>query len=251
MAYETVYKNGVLYPECEMIIKPYVRWQVNNYKKDYTRFLVNRVALDGVRYNFTVARLVYCCFVKPIDLRDAGVVIFYKDGDSFNIVPSNLRLATISEKQKRIKELRRSPSPLHKMTPEERKKRQLLIAKKLSKQVSQYRLNGTKVKTYSSAKAASRATGINDCGIGCVARGRAITSGGFIWRYGKEELIDIRPLLKMHTLKHSPVAKALFEMKKSTLKPLSSKRPSVKVNVEKAYEVHKPHQQWKKLKKEH
>src|SRR5689334_22254904 len=66
--YEMQYRNGAFYIKPEKIIKPQIVRQPNKFKKDYTYFLAGRVTLSGKRYNITVARMVYYCFVEQFDL---------------------------------------------------------------------------------------------------------------------------------------------------------------------------------------
>lgn len=68
LEYEMVYKNGAVYTKPERIIKSKFVSQKNRYKKDVTKFLVNRATLDGIRYNFMLSRLVYYCFVGKLNL---------------------------------------------------------------------------------------------------------------------------------------------------------------------------------------
>lgn len=247
VAYQAIYKNGMLYNEQEMIMKPSLSRHYNNYMKDYTSYLRGRIVLEGVYYSFTISRMVYNCFVAPLDIKDFTRIIFYKDGDSFNLRSSNLQLATLSEKQKRIKQLKRSPSPMHGLTPEERSARQLKAGKKISKQVSQYNLNGKRVRVFIGAAEAERITGINACYIGQVASGKRISAGGYLWRFGKEQLIDIKPVLKMKNLTNSATGKLLLERQRS----IRSAKPvvNVKVNTEKVYNIHIKHRATRKANK--
>ena len=191
--YETVYTNGVVYRERPMIMKPYVHRHRNEFKGDYKSFLSVTLTVEGIRYRYTVARLVYHCFVEPMDLDDHATVIFYKDGNSFNLSPNNLRAATLSEKQKRIKELRRSPSPLHKLTRGQMLLRLQRAREKRMKPVTQYCFRGKKIQTFPSAREAARQIDGNASNILQVAKGNAITASGYLWRFGKARRIDMLP----------------------------------------------------------
>ena len=114
---------------------------------------------------------------------DTGFVIFYNDGDSFNIKPSNLIAATLSEKQKRMKMLGRSPNPFHKLTAEEVHQRHWNMLKYHLKKITQYSLSGKKIKTYNSIAEAHRETGANPTGISRTAKGYHQRCGGFLWKY--------------------------------------------------------------------
>jgi hypothetical protein len=181
--YEMTYKNGAVHIKREQILKPEIRWHHNRYKKDYSAYLGASPVLAGRRYNFSIARLVYCSFHRDLDYHDSSKVIFYTDGDSFHIHPSNLYVATLSEKQKRMKDLRRSPSPFHKLSPEELKDRHWQMLKFRLKKIVQYSPGGKKLKTYNSIASARRATGCNATGISRTAKGYHRTCGGFGWKY--------------------------------------------------------------------
>lgn len=192
--YEMQYRNGAIYIKPEKIIKPIIIKQPNKFKKDYTFFLSVTARVKGRRYNMMIARMVYYCFVKPFDLEDHNKVIICKDTDNFNICPSNLLLVTTSQKQQRTVERKRFKSPLLEMTEQDHLERLNALIKKTSKQVSQYSLKGKKIKTYSSAAEAERATGIFATSIGNVASRENISAGGFIWRWGKEPEVDVAAL---------------------------------------------------------
>lgn len=53
-------------------------------------------------------------------------------------------------------------------------------------------MNGRKIKTYSSAAEAERATGIFATSIRNAASGGGISAGGFAWRWGKKATADIK-----------------------------------------------------------
>ncbi|WEK35988.1 MAG: NUMOD4 domain-containing protein [Candidatus Pseudobacter hemicellulosilyticus] len=194
LAYEAVYSNGVIYRERPMIMKPYVHKHRNEFKGDFKSYLSITLTVEGIRYRYTVARLVYNAFVAPMDLHDQETVIFYKDGNSFNLLPSNLRSASLSEKQKRIKELHRSPSPLHKLSRRQILERLQKAREKRMKPVTQYCFSGKKIQSYPSAREAARNTDGNASNILQVAKGNAITAGGYLWRFGSARRIDKLPV---------------------------------------------------------
>ena len=123
------YRNGAIYLKPEKIIKPQIVRQPNKFKKDYTYFLAGRVTLSGRKYNMTIARMVYYCFVEPFDLEDQDVVILCKDADNFNIHPSNLQMATKSQKQQRTVTRKRFKSPFLDLTEKDRLKQRKAILK--------------------------------------------------------------------------------------------------------------------------
>lgn len=104
--------NGTVYRKLEKIIKPSVSKAPNHYTGDHTSLLWVRVIRNGWKYNMTLARMMYYCFVQPFDLEDHTKVILCRDGDNLNIRPGNLVLASLEQKQQRIAERGRRRSPL-------------------------------------------------------------------------------------------------------------------------------------------
>ncbi|HWK03818.1 MAG TPA: NUMOD4 domain-containing protein [Puia sp.] len=99
LEYELEYSDGRVYIKPEKIIKPMLVKAPNRFMNDHVHFLRTSVTLYHQKYNFSLARLVYHCFKKPIEPGSDLVVILAKDGNSLNITPSNLIMASISEKQ--------------------------------------------------------------------------------------------------------------------------------------------------------
>jgi len=185
LEYEMEYKNGAIYLKEEKIIKPTIIKQINKFKKDHTYFLTNRVIFNKRKHNFTIARIVYYCFVEQFKYEDSRRVIICKDGDNFNIRLSNLQRVTISQKQQRTVERKRFRSPYSNLSDKLRRKQRFAIIRAVSKQVTQFTKDGKKLKTYPSMAAAQRATGIFASSIGNRAAGNGKTAGGYIWRWEK------------------------------------------------------------------
>lgn len=206
MEYKTTYKNGAKYIKPERIIKPFVVRSKNEFKKDMVEFLTTRVQLEGIRYNFTLARLVYYCFVRKFDLQDQHTVILCKDLDNFNINPRNLTMSNLQGRSRRVVERERFNSPFKSLPLETKKKRIQAIIKTNSRQVTQYNLNGKKIMTYNSMASAQKATGIFASSIGHAAAGHGISAGGFLWKWGSEKKVNIEELRaerkKAHRLKY-------------------------------------------------
>jgi len=186
LVYEMQYKNGAIYLKEEKIIKPTIVKQPNKFKRDHSYFLTNRVILKKRRYNFTIARVVYYCFVEDFNYTDPSIVIICRDGNNFNIKPSNLLKASISQKQQRTVNRKRFRSPYSNLSERLKKKQRNAIIKSLSKRVTQYTKEGKKIKTYPSMAAAQRATGIFASSIGSRAGGKGKTAGGYIWRWDND-----------------------------------------------------------------
>lgn len=196
LEYEQVYSDGRVFIKPEKIIKPFLVKFPNGFVKDDIYFLRTAFTLYKQKYNFSVARLVYHCFIKPINLHDQSFVIMTKDGDGRNILPPNLIKASLSDKQQRIFDLNRR-EPL--FVDKEARERCIANSKLANnKQVTQYNMQGKKIRTYPSITAAAEKTGISHSHISSRASGVEFSAGGFIWRLGKEPAIDITPML--HTI---------------------------------------------------
>lgn len=202
MEHERLYRNGAIYIKPEKIIKPIVVKAPNKFIGDYTCFLAIRVTLFGKRYNYTVARLVYYCFVHPFDLSDNNVLILTKDTNNFSIIPSNLIAATVQYKQQRVIIRKRFKSPLLDLPNEFLAQVRQKIAGEVSKQVTQYTLSGEMIKTFSSAINAQKETGIFSSQIGFIANGGGISAGGFIWRWGNAKKIELKDFKAARRKKH-------------------------------------------------
>jgi hypothetical protein len=202
LEYEMEYKNGASYIKPEMIIKPSIVKAKNKLKNDFTKCLVNRVTLAGIKYNFSLSRIVYYCFTKHFNLDDKKTVILCKDCDGLNIYPKNLIKSTLSDKAKRIVVRGRMESTFKNLSKEYKEKQRAAILKTISKKVSQYSLNGRKLKTYASAAEAERATGIFATSIGQRASGKGISCGGYVWRWGNEKIVDIESIRNEQKIRH-------------------------------------------------
>ena len=202
LEYERAYKNGAIYIFPEKIILPSIIKQKNHFKNDFTWFAVSRVTLNGIRYNFTLARLVYYSFITKFRLDDREIFILSKDGDGLNVLPGNLYKATSADKAKRIVKKGRMQSPFKLLSEKDRIKYRRAIVKKVSKEVTQYTLKGKKIKTYSSVAAAQRATGIFSSSIGQVAAGQGISAGGFVWKWGNARTVDIKTVKEANKAAH-------------------------------------------------
>jgi len=116
------YKNDAIYLKDEKIIKPTIIKQINKFKKDHTYFPTNRVIFNKRKHNFSIARIVYHCFVEQFNYEDSRIVIICKDGNNFNIRPANLRKVTNSQKQQRTVARKRFRSPYSNLSDKLRRK---------------------------------------------------------------------------------------------------------------------------------
>lgn len=192
--YEMQTRIGAIYVMPEKILKPKIGKAVNKFKKDYTYYIIGKVVIEGKSFAFSVARMVYYCFVEPFDLDDKSVVILFKDTDNLNVEPSNLVLSTLEQKRQRTVKLKRFRSPFIDLTEEQLQTIRKGILRTVRKQVTQYTLKGEKIETYESASEAARVTGISANSIGKAASGQFIRAGGFIWRWGDEAKVDVQGL---------------------------------------------------------
>lgn len=174
MEYSMQYSNGAIYTKLQKIIRPSITKAANAFKKDTIFFLTGRVVLNGKRYSFTVARLVYEVYVHPLDASDRKMVVLTKDYDNFNIRPSNLHAVDLSRKQQRIFQRKRAVSPFLNLSESIQKKRRKAINRKLSKKISQYSAAGRKLRTFASMADASRFTGIHAASIASAANGKKL-----------------------------------------------------------------------------
>lgn len=195
LAYEMEYSDGRVYIKPEKIIKPTLMTIHNRFMNDTIYFLRTAITLHKQKHNYSLARLVYHCFIQPFNMEDESIIILTKDSDGRNIKPSNLKISSLSEKQKRIFDLNRR-EPL--VVDEEARARSVAKARlRNNKQVSQYTMQGKKIKTYPSVAIASQKTGISQSHISNRASGTEFSAGGFIWRFGKAPFVDIKPMLKL------------------------------------------------------
>lgn len=189
LAREIYYTNGKVIHRKECIIMAGVSPAPNYYTGDYTYQLAAHLSTAGKIYHFSVARLVYNCFVREIDLDDDSINVIQKDGNGLNCHYKNLKAVSSIEKQKRIYTLKRNISCFSWLDMK-------AIAKKGAENreqpVTQYSSEGKRIKVFESIKAASEATGIKRSGISAVLAGSYQTAGGFVWKRGKgERQIDL------------------------------------------------------------
>lgn len=98
LKYELEYSDGRRYVKPEKIIKP-VRMKIpNRFMMDNAYFLRTTITLYKQKHNFSLARLVYHGFNKPIKHEDEFFIILTKDGNGLDITPSKLIKASLSQK---------------------------------------------------------------------------------------------------------------------------------------------------------
>lgn len=159
-----LFKNGTVCKEKEKLLRP----------TDNGRgYLLIRLCKEGVQKNFYIHRLVAEAFVEKIEGKNE---INHIDGYKKNNNADNLEWCNRSGNLKHSYKLGTHipPKPL---------RGKYGYSHPMSKEVSQYDLNGTYVHTYGSASLASLITGICCASIRKVAQGNQHTAGGYVWKY--------------------------------------------------------------------
>lgn len=176
-------KNNSIYPRREMIIRPEVRKTLNAFKNDYAAYLSVRIAVREVRYNYSIARLVFTTFKEEYDYNDKSFYVISIDDDTLNVRLSNLKAISSSEKAQRIKDLGRTPNPFHKLSQKQIKKRWLHMLQFRLKPVIQYSPGGRKIAEYASVVKAAKAVKGNASSISQAAKGHQLSSAGYKWKF--------------------------------------------------------------------
>jgi len=72
----------------------------------------------------------------------------------------------------------------------------LSVLSAADRKVTQYNFDGIRIQTFNTVHTASQVTGINRSTIQRVLKGRYVTGGGYLWQYGEDLRMDLRPLKK-------------------------------------------------------
>ncbi len=169
------------------LMSPTISFSPNFYTKDYTYHPAINVEIRHGSISFSIRRLVYHCFVEPIDLHSGKApkyLIIPKDGNGLNTHYKNLVKTTKSEIELAIYKNNRIPNTFKSLSRHKRIRMAQKGKHKRYKAVSQYDKNGNKIAFYPSLKDAARQCNILLSTIGNAASGRVLTAGGFVWRYG-------------------------------------------------------------------
>jgi hypothetical protein len=177
----TVASNGkVCFRKGKIMAQAIIKYY-NSTVNDYMLELVCTVRCNKKPMRFTVHRMMYDVFIGRINFKNDKLVVLHKDGDTLNNTTDNLKVATISEKAKRIYDLNRAPLLSNFITPESKQKG-IVNRQKL---ISQYSLNGIKLNEYASIKEAEKATKINGSSISLACKQiKMVSAGGFLWVIG-------------------------------------------------------------------
>jgi NUMOD4 motif-containing protein/NUMOD1 domain-containing protein len=142
---------------------------VSGGKRKLTR-LAATLQFEGKPFGVSIARLVYCLFVKAFELEDRTLLVVCKDGNPFNIRPDNLQLITSSASATKAYRLGHRP---------------LDSFKNKASVVWQYDLEGKLAGTFPSINAAAKACKIQSSGISKAIHTSNSYCGGYIWKQGK------------------------------------------------------------------
>lgn len=158
---------------------------------DHVFFLMCSITSNGLKYKFSIPRLVYYCFKKKFELDNYHMVVLTKDGNGKNIHPDNLILVDLRRKQQRIFERNRLKREFITAFDVYKATGKIKSDNIACRQVSQYDLNGKKLKTYPSINVASKVTGTYEAGIANVLKGRQVSANNFVWAYGTLQKVDV------------------------------------------------------------
>lgn len=126
----------------------------------------------------------------------------YHRGNGKNIQPGNLALVNIQRKQQRIFERNRLIRTYYYTYDEFVQEGVEESVNPFCKQVTQFSLDVRKIKTFPSIKAAAITLKMSENPIINVLKGRQVSGGGFLWRYGKIEQVDMKSLWEKKKLKY-------------------------------------------------
>lgn len=187
LSYEIGTKDGKTLLMDERIQAQKQTRHFNQFVQDYKQHLCSRIQIGGVTHSLSVGRIMYYCFVENFDLEDHTLYVTYEDGNGLNPLPENLALVDLSGLQQRI--IKANRKDLHFGHSEENQRLfvQMGILSNIKK-VSQYSMEGKYIATYESLSSAAKAMDTSISAISSVARKRALTAAGYIWRFGNSKM---------------------------------------------------------------
>ncbi len=191
-------RGAICYWTKEMIMKPIVRKEKNNYTKDYSCNLSITLYKDKRYHVFMIGRLVYqhfCPCQKPLS---KDMLILHLDGNGLNNHIDNLYPATYSDMHTKTFKNKRRESIFTDFDEKMRIKYTTKAIKSNLQPVSQYNLAGSKIGYFKSLKAASKKLGIDDGVISNALNGRYLTAGGFAWKKGDGvQYINVKKIIAL------------------------------------------------------
>lgn len=132
--------------------------------------LAGQIGFDRKRFSIPIARMVYNLFVEPFDIEDRCLSIAFKDEDSLNIGPYNLRLTTRSAVITKAYKLNR---------------RERTSFGWDAQGISQYDLQGKFLRYFQSISLAVKETGINGTSIARALQKKDSYACEYLWKKGK------------------------------------------------------------------
>ncbi len=206
LTFEVQCSNGQVRRLPAKIISADVRRIPNNSVKDEVYWLRAKVLRDGVKYELGIARLVYYCFVEKFAMEDMELLILAKDGDGRNLQPANLVLADPKQKADRIHQRGRMIYQRPTSYDEFMNGQVTKSSNPQCKTVSRYTKPGNKIQTFPSIAAAAAHAGVSADQIVNVLKGRQVSAGGNIWRYGAIPRVDMKTFYKEKKLHFKDLA---------------------------------------------
>lgn len=191
LEFEIICYNGMTRLLSPRILRGDLSRNKNHSIGDYNFYLVSSITTEGRTFKFSVARLVYYCFRKKFNLDNHYLVVIARDGNGKNVIPDNLELIDLKRKQQRIHERGRSLREFETELDRYMERPQIVSVKPECRQVTQYSLDGKKIKTFPSISVAAAMTGCSAAQICAVLKDRQVITGGFGWGYGKAQRLDI------------------------------------------------------------
>lgn len=182
------YKNGrSKYVTAAILATPVIQSK-NKTIGDFTFQLLGSIMIEGKTKRFSIRRMVYYHFVEEFDIDDDMVVILPLNGNGLEIVPNNLKKATILTKVRRSVSTGRMRNEFKHVDYNKAIKASAACT---SKTVSQYNEQGERINTFQSIHEAARICGVAFNHISDVCNFRQQTAQGYYWRHGCEEKLDI------------------------------------------------------------
>jgi hypothetical protein len=202
-------KRGTIrYWTKELIRKQSLARSLNTHLHEHTYCLTVSLYRDGNFLTYTVPRLVYAHFGKDVLTKDA--LVLHKDNDTLHNHIDNLYKAGHTQMHLIAYKRKRKESHFTELKPSIRKSYTRKAIEANKKPITQYTINGKRIKIYDSLIAASKETGVNDASISNAVAGRYLTAGGYVWFLGKgKPFIDTKKLKEKILSQHQHSCKRI------------------------------------------
>jgi hypothetical protein len=224
-------KHLISYYKPEKILTQGIQKRWNSISREYIYTLIVTFCINQKMKTLVVHRLVWNAFIREINYTSDKLCISHKDGEGRNNHYSNLAAGIQSEFSSKAYKRGRLIRLAKYITASS-------IAKGActrSKQITQYDLEGYRIKTYSSLINAEKVTGIHHSNISLAAKGKKLQMGNFIWRYGKgRKKIDVSFYHKARQESQKAVSKVVtqYDLRGNRIRIHPSiKAAAIKVNT--------------------